>query len=479
LLGQTHNQRSAAFQTTVCIYLLACGASRSQFEVLNHAGFSLSYTSAIKKIKALGQERLQEIIGLAHRHAFMIIWDNLNIAFRVAEQRHDSNDHFDNGTTATLVPLWGVNYGDLALSLKPQRDTRLPVLSFGPSDLVPSLQQTTDLETAHLWHIEDIFYNAFPELRKRLSSTIPPPPSFLCIPVHKTEQYPLPAMHVDESSLDGTLKVVDSIMRNTLKMSAEDIEKHGLVMCAGDQLTISLLDKVSPSMSVVTHEILTSQNIKASASRRDDSDILDNVGRYTYGQLGLFHVKIAADRMVANEYWGTANSKSPWSLWKVNSLLGRKAITAGWKAKQLPPFRPTWELITRLTLPAHILDAFRIYCGNDNLEQWTRHVKDRQTVCDVAKVIYMKLCSARRVSELRQLPSSKRDVPLENIMLFLTDALTLREFGAAIKRGDVGSVVNILSFWMVMFRGTGKMPKYADALFYLVTSLKQMNPVLR
>jgi hypothetical protein len=163
----------------------------------------------------------------------------------------------------------------------------------------------------------------------------------------------------------------------------------------------------------------------------------------------------------------------------VNSLLGRKAITAGWKAKQLPPFRPTWELIIRLALPAHILDAFRIHCGNENLEQWVSKVKDRQSVSDVVKVIYKELCSARRVSHLRQLPAGKRDVPLENIMLFLMNALTLREFGAAIKRGDIGGVLNVLSCWMVMFRGTSKMPKYADALFHLMTSLKQMNPVLR
>jgi hypothetical protein len=36
----------------------------------------------------------------------MVIWDNLNIAFRVGEQRKASKDHFDNGTTATLIPLY-------------------------------------------------------------------------------------------------------------------------------------------------------------------------------------------------------------------------------------------------------------------------------------------------------------------------------------------------------------------------------------
>lgn len=243
LLAQTRNQHSSEFQTTVCIYLLACGASKSQFQVLNHAGFSLSYTSAIRKIKELAQERLEKILGIARTRAFMIIWDNLNIAFRVGEQRKNSKDHFDNGTTATLVPLYGVNYGDLLLSLKHVRETRLPAIDFDCRDQMPSLQTVCELEAASIWHIEDMLYEAFPDLRKRLGP-IPPPPSVLTIPLRKTEQYPLPAMHIDESSLDGTLEVVDHIVRNTLKMTAEDVEKHGLIMCAGDQLTISLLDKV-------------------------------------------------------------------------------------------------------------------------------------------------------------------------------------------------------------------------------------------
>jgi hypothetical protein len=89
--------------------------------------------------------------------------------------------------------------------------------------------------------------------------------------------------------------------------------------------------------------------------------------------------------MVANEYWGTSNSKCAWSLWKINALLGRKAISAGWKAKTLPPFRPTWELILGLTLPAHILDAFQLLCPGKTLEEWVARVSDQDDVTLVAK----------------------------------------------------------------------------------------------
>lgn len=244
MLVRTRSESATEFQTTTSIYLLACGASRSQFDVLNHAGFTLSYSSAVAKVKALSAERMAELIKLVRTRAFMIIWDNLNIAFRVGEQRSDSKDHFDNGCTATLVALYGVDFGELPIHLKPVRDYRLPVVDFDARDLLPSLEQATQLQEAQLWHIEDILFNAFPELRTRLSSKLLSPPSVLPIPLHTTEQYPLPAMHIDESSLEGTLKVLYAIICNSLKLTSDSLKEHGIVFCAGDQLTVSLLDKV-------------------------------------------------------------------------------------------------------------------------------------------------------------------------------------------------------------------------------------------
>ncbi|KAF4603981.1 hypothetical protein EYR40_001156 [Pleurotus pulmonarius] len=411
----------------MCLYLLACGASRTQFDILNHAGLSLSYPSAIKKIKELGQSKLRQIVDIAHNQPFMIIWDNLNITFRVGEQRKASKDHFDNGTTATLIPLFNVEPGSLGIELKPPRTTRRPVIDIMAGDLLPSYTQIKELEMDIVWHIEDILFTAFPLLRSRLADSVPPPSNVESIPLHKTEQYPLPTMHIDESSLDGTLQVLEKIIVQTLKMDADAIKKHGIIICAGDQLSVSLLDK-------------------APASRRDDTSLMDNLGRYTQGQLGLFHIKMAGDRMVVNEFWGVPNSESPWSLWKLNTLLGRKAISAGWKSKSPTPFRQTYDLILSLALPAHILDAFRILCNGPSLEQWVEGIETYDEIHEVAIKVHQQFCSARRVSELRKL--NRRDVPLENIILFIRDALILRSLKFSIKRGDIGTVINILAHWM-------------------------------
>jgi hypothetical protein len=216
-----------------------------------------------------------------------------------------------------------------------------------------------------------------------------------------------------------------------------------------------------------------------SGIRRDDSDFLDNVGLYTEGQEGLLHIKFSHTRMIANEFWGKPNAKSPWSLWKVNTLLGRKAITAGWKAKSLPPFRPVYELMLDLALPANILDGFRIYCKEDTLENWVSNIKSVHEVRVVAKQVLDELCSGRRVARLRHSKPATRDVSLENICLFNRDCLYLRQLKYAIKRGDVGAALDVITHSLLAFRGTGKTPKYADALFAMVIRLKRMDPKLR
>ncbi len=207
--------RQIGIQTTMCMYFLACGTSRSLFDVLNHAGISLSYTQAILKLKKLGEERLQMTRKIARTRPFMLIWDNLNIAFKVSEQRQDSKDRLDNETTATLVPLYDVEYGTLPTTMKPRRTLSRPVLDIQPEDLVPSCEEALRVQESQIWHIADILYDAFPDLRHRLGDKILPPPSVMQIPVHTIEPYPLPSMHIDESSLEGTLQVFDTILRKS------------------------------------------------------------------------------------------------------------------------------------------------------------------------------------------------------------------------------------------------------------------------
>jgi hypothetical protein len=71
---------------------------------------------------------------------------------------------------------------------------------------------------------------AYPILRARFSESISEPPSILLILVHTTEQCTLPAMHIDESSLDGTIDIFSTIFGSSLKMAEDDIKRHGVII---------------------------------------------------------------------------------------------------------------------------------------------------------------------------------------------------------------------------------------------------------
>ncbi|KAG8947864.1 hypothetical protein FRC04_010222 [Tulasnella sp. 424] len=175
------------------------------------------------------------------------------------------------------------------------------------------------------------------------------------IPLHTTRQYPLPAMHIDESSLDGTLEVIETIMCRHLGLSSEDIEAHGIVLAHEDNLTTSLVRK-------------------AQGAWQDNSNTFEALGETKYKYSGC--------------------------LWKENALLGCKAITAGWKAKKLPPFPPSHELI-HLPLHAHILDAYQILSKQQSLEQWAASKPTWEDIEWMSYTMLDNFCSGGIVDKMR------------------------------------------------------------------------------
>jgi hypothetical protein len=276
------------------------------------------------------------------------------------------------------------------------------------------------------------------------------------IPLHITPQYPLPALKEDESSLDGTLEVY---FKNLGNMGVDDelLMAHGLMFDDGDLLTDSL-----------------KKNQIESARRNSTAPIAGM--RASVRRWGLFHGQMAGCRLTINEHWGSPNSLWAGGLWwEHNKLLGRKPLMAGWGGKKATEWKPAHELI-QISLAAHIVDGFRIYCGNESLSEWAKSA----TVTEfdaVAKTVFDKLFSTAAVNELRA--RSVPDITLENAILYNRDALFYIEFTRAIEQGDIGRVLNVLAIWMVMMRAPKTMPRYADAIFETLVRIKKFPPRLR
>ncbi|KAJ6607231.1 hypothetical protein B0H10DRAFT_1818766 [Mycena sp. CBHHK59/15] len=464
LISVMRSQKANNFQLVIGLFLLGSGASKREMEVLAHAGLSISYTSITGHVKGLSREGMINIRELVKTSMCQIVWDNLNIAFRVAAERLKSKNHFDNGTTATVIPVFdpetGGNapHGTLPFSMKPPRERTLPVLDWTAEDVLPSPECAEQLSRSCFWQLKCLALEHIPGISAELKKLLEECPIVDQILLHKTWQYPLPAMNLDESSLEGTLQVYLTILRN-MGLDDETLEAHGLMFDDGDLLTDSLKEKAS-------------QNIES--ARRNSSTPIASM-RGSVRRWGLFHGEMAGGRLTVNEHWGKPNSIWPGGLWwEHNKLLKRKKITAGWSGKKATPWQPAPDLI-HISLPAHIVDGFRIYCGQDNFGEWVK-TATMEEFNRVAKIVFEELFSTAAVDKLRARHECDRDITLENAILYNRDALFYVEFVQAIKKGDIGRVLNVLNIWMVMMRTPKTMPRYADAIaLYLANWLVNLT----
>ena len=67
------------------------------------------------------------------------------------------------------------------------------------------------------------------------------------------------------------------------------------------------------------------------------------------------------------------------------------------------------------------------------------------------------------------------DMVFESAVLFLRDALLLREFTDAIKSGDSGRVYLVLKVWAFSYRGQGR-TKYAQEALFLIHNVEHVWP---
>ncbi|KAJ7127703.1 hypothetical protein C8R44DRAFT_616194, partial [Mycena epipterygia] len=461
LIAVLRSQKANNFQVVIGLFLLGSGALKREISVLAHAGLSISYQRIIDHVKKLSEEGLANIREVVKSGMVQIMWDNLNIAFKVAAQRLKAKSHFDNGTTATMIPVFDpatgeqALHGTLPLNMKPPRERTLPVLDWSPDDVLPSPESAAQLSDSCFWLLKQFALEHVPGVTAELKKELGECPEVYQIPLHITPQYPLPAMHRDKYTLEGTLDVHFMILQ-AIGVGDKELEAHGLMFDDGDLLTDSLKEKIE------------------SARRNSTTPVAGMQG--SIRRWGLFHGQTAGARLTVNEHWGSPNSLWPGGLWwEHNKLLKRKPMAAGWGRKKATEWKPAHELL-QISLPAHIVDGFRIHCGHEDLKEWAKAAPFNEFEA-VARTVFDNLFSTSAINKLRA--RGVRDITLENTILYNRDALFYIEFVRAIKKGDIGRVLNVLSIWMVMMRSPKTMPRYADAMFETLVRIKSFPPKLR
>ncbi|KAJ6629084.1 hypothetical protein B0H10DRAFT_2160566 [Mycena sp. CBHHK59/15] len=260
LLGE-YSYKNNFSRCIMALYLYASGAQRQTISVLAHLGISESYQNLIKKARFLINHRSHDIDPedplpmvppstpvlsdtpytppdpAALSSAIAALWfvrmgtlrqlsgsmrdmarsisatglyaasyDNINMVFRAAKQVLGKNDSQENGTCATIWPLWKARLEDMKIKDFNTAFDKAPPLS-----------------------IKDILLSA-PEL-ELMDKSLPTTPDK--IDLHKTPLHPLTAWNIDQSTIIANEEVTDAI-HDELQLTIARL--HSLLnICAGHE----------------------------------------------------------------------------------------------------------------------------------------------------------------------------------------------------------------------------------------------------
>ncbi|KAH9901536.1 hypothetical protein C8Q73DRAFT_635931 [Cubamyces lactineus] len=490
------------------LYAYASGAQRQVISVLSHLGLTVSYPTLVGRGKpnmsntsvaragsaeestrrkttkesaaAVGLlKRLSDACRRRSRDAALTrllayVYDNINMMFKVAEQVLGRKDSQQNGTCATAFKLFEASPEDMKTADLLGSFVDAPSLSL---DDIILTRDENDALTARLTHtILRIIVNyggdKFARFRTDVVSSTPA--TLDKIPVHETEIFPLPAMHIDESSTTGNADVLSEIFSEVgLDMDSTDFTST-IKITAGDQLSIS--------------------RIRSLVANRTGHDSFGRSFLWAVCMPGLFHYKMAATHAVLESHFGSSATYDPGSLAFHNTRLDRKPLVLS----SLPAFRTCRDLIF-VSLYARVLHCLQRVSNCDDLDEYAEKVSFNELQTHAQAIIDQFATPARAEAQRKQRNAEKRkyardvdagthdppssglpppktgDMVFENAILFLRDALVLREFTDAIKAGDSGRVVTVLKLWALAFRGSGRI-KYAYELLHLIHNLTHVWP---
>lgn len=206
------NQRSLLQQFN-SVYFKASGLAAKANNTTHLYGITMSHSWVYHLIDKLSEVSRLRMLEDICNHPFYASHDNLNLAFKVYDQRTNKQNHFDSGTAATVYILktpsveWPLrkNY-QLQRAHQTQKSITAPKImrlkrAAAPRICTQAIYRVIkflidtpdfDFDTYRYRSLADIF------------SPLPPVSQLPTGPEHATCQYMLDTIHIDLASQEGT-----------------------------------------------------------------------------------------------------------------------------------------------------------------------------------------------------------------------------------------------------------------------------------
>lgn len=300
----------------------------------------------------------------------------------------------------------------------------------------------------------------FANYRHRTHSSLQRPPPIHALPTgpeHRTKQWMLATMPIEEATYSGNLQVVDNILSQTKLNTSSMKEKLALgemaIPWGGDQLTDSRLKLL---------KWFRTGDING-FERKD----------WLLNFFGWFHTLMVLAKAVYDNHRGSSRD---FGFARDIGLLGIKGLAA---TKDKPMFHTIDDLL-HLEHTARLHSAWLWASDSDSLESLFTSLDADITpsrLVTLATKIHDERASTTALIALAE--SQDRDYVLEGTVILSRDLDLYVQLRQAIRQGDVGRLWNLMPLLIVYFKG-GSNGNYCKMLIeYMQWQLYEAPPEIR
>ena len=433
MIMHCQSQRHNYFQRIMGIFFHAASCSKDVINTLAKAHICVSYDSTLAAIGSLTEDAISIVREAVLKDNWYIIYDNINLFMTVTDQRVDNADTQINGATATIVP--GKDLGIVDKPYNPQATLTL-------DDFLPDDQAVKDAAVASRFYLVDVLQRHY-STYKRISMS--PIREIRSLPIEQSITYPISAMEIDQSSVEGNLEILRFITARTLVLPATYFDNGKKIIVAGDQLTVSRVEAIKRSVD-------------------DDVTAFDRM-EWALPALQLFHLQMNLCSLILKTYFG--ESDKPGSLSFYIARLKRKRVS-----EESSSYHAANELM-RNVFDGMVLRLWQEELGVDSSE-----TLDELGANQDATTMLNQVCTKAEAIRTRYIirPEATRKAhgnANTNAALFIRDMLVYIELGDAIKQGDVGRIEAVLVPITIMFQAGGT-KNYANQLLRLAFDIRHI-----
>ncbi|KAG8683088.1 hypothetical protein FRC09_016299 [Ceratobasidium sp. 395] len=271
-------------------------------------------------------------------------------------------------------------------------------------------------------------------------------------------------MEIDESSIDGTIDVMNTLYADAgIDPTSPEAKKH-VQLVAGDHKSVA--------------------NLRVAQESRAGHDNPEYSFCNVVFMIGLFHALMAAVSSFLILHFGraTAGIHNPGSLHFHNQLLEQKPIPINSAIHHT-----TAKNLINVLLIAGVIHCLTLNSGHASLNDYAEYLSEldvkydpklkskkmgnknlkiswNQLVADATK-LYEKYTSVRTVDQLRTAQKFAKPGESKGDML-----------QTAIKQGDPGHVLIILKVFALSFRGVGQ-TQYAQEMLHIIHNVEKIWPI--